>query len=167
MFIAFKIQNYLKNQINKEIKIKWPNDIYYRDDKLGGLLIQNHLLGKNIKYSIVGLGININQTHFEGLPNPTSLKLITNLKQDILKWIHGLSQEIDPNESNLQDERNINYIYNKALYGQGQKKKFRVKESDEVFGIIEGVNDKGQLMLKIGESVQCFNHGEITLVLEK
>jgi len=56
------------------VSIKWPNDIYYHDKKLGGLLIENGLVGENINYSIIGIGLNVNQTTFsQEIPNPTSL----------------------------------------------------------------------------------------------
>ena len=61
-----------------ETSIKWPNDIYWRDRKAGGILIENILQGKKWKFAIVGIGININQTLFPAsLPNPVSLKQIT------------------------------------------------------------------------------------------
>ena len=58
---------------NKDVKIKWPNDIYVGDKKIAGILLQNSLIGKKVNSTIVGTGININQTEFSGdVPNPTS-----------------------------------------------------------------------------------------------
>ena len=63
----------------KNVKIKWPNDIYIDDKKIAGILIENSLRGSEISNSIIGIGLNINQTFFSNkLPNPTSLKLETN-----------------------------------------------------------------------------------------
>lgn len=59
----------------KNVSIKWPNDIYVNDKKIAGILIENTLIGKQIETTIVGIGLNVNQTHFEGLPNPTSVLL--------------------------------------------------------------------------------------------
>lgn len=51
--------------------IKWPNDIYVGEKKLGGVLIENSLMGSGIDYSVIGFGINVNQTLFlSGAPNP-------------------------------------------------------------------------------------------------
>ena len=70
--------NFLSKYAGEETSIKWPNDIYWRDRKAGGVLIENILQGKDWKYSVVGIGININQTIFDpALPNPVSLKQIT------------------------------------------------------------------------------------------
>lgn len=59
-------------------RIKWPNDIYAGDEKICGILIENSLKGLEIDWSIIGIGLNVNQTTFpEDLPNPTSMKLCT------------------------------------------------------------------------------------------
>jgi BirA family biotin operon repressor/biotin-[acetyl-CoA-carboxylase] ligase len=59
-------------------RIKWPNDIYAGDEKICGILIENSLKGSDIDWSIIGIGLNVNQTAFpEDLPNPTSMKLCT------------------------------------------------------------------------------------------
>lgn len=59
-------------------RIKWPNDIYAGDEKICGILIENSLKGSEIDWSIIGIGLNVNQTAFpEDLPNPTSIKLCT------------------------------------------------------------------------------------------
>ena len=61
-----------------EITIKWPNDIYWKDKKICGILIENDLSGHHIRRSIAGIGININQEVFNSdAPNPVSLKQIT------------------------------------------------------------------------------------------
>jgi BirA family biotin operon repressor/biotin-[acetyl-CoA-carboxylase] ligase len=63
---------------NYGVKIKKPNDIWVEDKKIAGILIEHHIQGEKLTYSIAGVGININQTQFDGtLLNPTSLKLIT------------------------------------------------------------------------------------------
>ncbi len=75
-------------QYEKEIKVKWPNDIYYKDKKLCGILIENTLsisetAQTKIAYSIVGIGVNINQETFpKNLPNPISLMQIIGKKTD-------------------------------------------------------------------------------------
>ena len=59
-------------------RIKWPNDTYAGDEKICGILIENSLKGSEIDWSIIGIGLNVNQTAFpEDLPNPTSMKLCT------------------------------------------------------------------------------------------
>ncbi|MDR3047483.1 MAG: biotin--[acetyl-CoA-carboxylase] ligase [Bacteroidales bacterium] len=60
------------------VQIKWPNDIYVHHNKIAGILIEHHILGETLDYTIAGVGINLNQTQFpSSVPNPTSLKLET------------------------------------------------------------------------------------------
>ncbi len=67
-----------------DIHIKWPNDIYFRDQKICGILIENTLNGPAISQSIIGIGINVNQNHFESdAPNPVSMSQITGLQYDL------------------------------------------------------------------------------------
>jgi BirA family biotin operon repressor/biotin-[acetyl-CoA-carboxylase] ligase len=66
------------------ITIKWPNDIYYQDKKLVGILIENILSGRHIAYTIAGVGVNVNQTQWlSNAPNPVSMKQITGEEYDV------------------------------------------------------------------------------------
>src|ERR1035437_2026424 len=60
------------------ITVKWPNDIYWKDKKLAGILIENSLQGNKIKTVVIGIGLNVNQKEFRSnAPNPVSLLQIT------------------------------------------------------------------------------------------
>jgi len=68
----------LNPEMKSDFSIKWPNDIYWNDKKLGGILIENTLQGRIINATVVGIGLNINQDVFNSdAPNPVSLKQIT------------------------------------------------------------------------------------------
>lgn len=74
--VSLAIKDYLSKRID-DVSIKWPNDIYWKDKKIGGMLIENVLLGDTIKQSIIGVGLNINQIKFKSdAPNPVSLRQI-------------------------------------------------------------------------------------------
>jgi len=78
-----------------ETSIKWPNDIYWRDRKAGGILIENVLSGNNWKFAIIGIGFNINQTVFNAeLKNPVSLKQITGKNFDLIALGKQLHQQV-------------------------------------------------------------------------
>ena len=79
-----------------ELGIKWPNDIYWNDKKLAGILLENAIVGSEVKYSIAGIGLNVNQTVFvSNAPNPVSLKQITGKEYDIDELMERLMEEID------------------------------------------------------------------------
>lgn len=74
-----------------DISIKWPNDIYWKEKKICGMLIENDLMGRNINQSIAGIGININQEIFHSsAPNPVSLLQITGEEHDLFKTLKNI-----------------------------------------------------------------------------
>jgi BirA family biotin operon repressor/biotin-[acetyl-CoA-carboxylase] ligase len=78
MMVAVAVRQLLFSYVEEDIKIKWPNDIYWRDRKAAGILIENVWQGSEWKFAVVGIGININQTDFGTLnPKAVSLKQIT------------------------------------------------------------------------------------------
>ena len=78
-----------------EVTIKWPNDIYWKDKKLAGILIENAIVGGELRYAIAGIGLNVNQTEFRSdAPNPISLRQITGQEQDIDKLMQRLYNEV-------------------------------------------------------------------------
>lgn len=83
--VAISVVKVLRAQLHTdEIYIKWPNDIYYRDQKICGILIENSLSGTHIDRSIVGIGINVNQEKFtSNAPNPISMKQIAHRTFDL------------------------------------------------------------------------------------
>ena len=69
--------------VNRPVEIKWPNDIYVGDKKICGVLIENRLQGHMVKDTIIGVGLNVNQTEFKSdAPNPVSIKQLTGKDTD-------------------------------------------------------------------------------------
>lgn len=97
------------------ISIKWPNDIYWGDKKIAGILIENAILGNEVKYSIAGIGLNVNQTTFvSNAPNPVSLKLITGAETNIDALMQALMTQIETAEA--MSEEQVWTYYREHLY---------------------------------------------------
>lgn len=97
------------------ITIKWPNDIYYNDQKLVGILIENTLSGRQIAYTIAGVGINVNQTKWlSNAPNPVSMKQITGEEYDIEDLLNAFLEAIQRWETASTEQLREEYI--KHLY---------------------------------------------------
>lgn len=95
--------------------IKWPNDIYWGDKKIAGILIENAILGSEVAYSIAGIGLNVNQTIFvSNAPNPVSLKLISGKETDIDALMQALMAQIEAVEA--MDEAQVWAYYRDHLY---------------------------------------------------
>ncbi len=75
--LHYTVCEYLPKELRPRLTIKWANDLYFDDRKLAGILVENCLQGREIAYSIAGIGLNVNQTQWEGnAPNPVSLQMI-------------------------------------------------------------------------------------------
>lgn len=93
--IALGIRAFYDDYTNGDTRIKRPNDIYWRDRKAGGILIENLLRGTEWTWSVIGIGININQTTFSPeAPNPVSLKQITGREWEIRSLQEALSKAL-------------------------------------------------------------------------
>lgn len=147
--------------LNIEVQIKWPNDIYHYDKKLAGILIENGLMGEKLDYSIIGIGMNVNQTKFSPeLPNPVSLKMIAGKEFELEKLINDVCGFVETRYRQLKKGqwKEIKKDFEKALYGLGQRRMFEM--NDELLeGIISGLDDEGQLILTINGNPRAFSGG--------
>lgn len=94
--------------------IKWPNDIYWGDKKIAGILIENAIIGNELKYSIAGIGLNVNQTEWRSdAPNPVSLKQLTGKTYSIDEMMQGLYAEVQKVLHEDVWEEYKNHLYRK------------------------------------------------------
>lgn len=132
--------------------IKWPNDIFWGDRKAGGILIENIVKGEKWKYSVVGIGININQTLFpEGIRNPVSLKQITGKTFNVIDLAKELCGVLENRWKQFLSKSYNGLIaeYCNHLYKINQQATF--KKGNAVFNaIVTGVNKKGELLIHTG-----------------
>ena len=108
-------------------RIKWPNDIYIGSNKICGILIEHQLSGNNLTSSIIGFGMNINQTQFQGAPNPTSIALETGVQHNVDVILAQVLQEIQKWYQTLRDGNSgkIDRSYDKLLINKSDYEKNR------------------------------------------
>jgi BirA family transcriptional regulator, biotin operon repressor / biotin---[acetyl-CoA-carboxylase] ligase len=160
--IAVACYDFLHEYLTDNIFIKWPNDLYLRDRKAGGILIENILHGNNWQYAIAGIGININQEMFDKhLPNPVSLKQVTGKTYDIINMAKALCNCIEKRYCELLPGKNNDIItcYNQYLYKRNERVK--LKRGDTVFETtIKEVSPQGKL-IAVDEEERSFDFGEV------
>ncbi len=168
--VAVATHNFLDKYADKAIKIKWPNDLYWKDKKLGGILIENilrsHGAGRvSWDWAIIGIGININQTEFPAdLKNPVSLKQITGKEFDPVQLAKELCQSIDHYYKHLTKKGTNSYLdsYNHVLYKKN--KAVKLKKGNRIFKTtIKGVSQTGQLITQ-HVIEERFDFGEVEWV---
>jgi BirA family biotin operon repressor/biotin-[acetyl-CoA-carboxylase] ligase len=150
-----------------ETSIKWPNDLYWRDRKAGGMLIENVIRGGVWEYAIIGIGININQTIFDpSIPNPVSLKQITGKDFNAPMLARELCSCLENRLKQLQQVGFTSLLaeYNKVLYAGNSLRKF--KQGGIIFeGTVKSVNVEGELIIR-QEIERKYKFGELEWMME-
>jgi len=148
--VSLGVIDALEPLLGDKLKIKWPNDIYYDDNKLGGILIETHLQGDRIKDAIIGIGLNINQQQFDaGAGNAISVKQILQKDYDLRALLLEICGHIEGYYLKLKAGKFlfVRNAYLNRLYWLNQARDFR--SNGEVFnGTIIGVKDEGLLIVE-------------------
>jgi len=150
-----------------DLKIKWPNDIYSGNLKLGGILIENSIMSGSLKSSVIGIGLNVNQTVFQSnAPNPVSIRILTNQHYDCEKILTEVLSGINYYYAMLRngDEDKIDQEFISVLYRLNERHSFRAEK--EVFkGEIIGGNEIGQLIIrKEDDEILQFHFKEVEFI---
>jgi BirA family biotin operon repressor/biotin-[acetyl-CoA-carboxylase] ligase len=146
--VALAIKEVL-DTFGPSIFIKWPNDIYFMNRKLAGILIENEITGQTLSQSIAGTGININQEIFHSTaPNPISLKQITGNDTHLDELLEKLSASLENHYEHLRkgETETIARKYHEALYRKNEF--YPYEDKDGIFlARIEAVGNDGLLHL--------------------
>ena len=140
----------LKARDIPEVRIKWPNDILSGRHKICGILIENTLQGAYIRRSIIGVGLNVNQQTFEGLPRAASLRMVTGEEVDREPLLLELRKVILEELERLAQFGVGIYRrrYEGELYGMGETMRFRLPGGEAFRAEILGVGSRGKLQLR-------------------
>jgi BirA family biotin operon repressor/biotin-[acetyl-CoA-carboxylase] ligase len=163
--ISLGVLKFATHFLGNKVKIKWSNDIYWEDNKIGGILIETFLSGNNIKYAVVGIGININQDYFSNNINASSFSLITGKKFSLEHCRNILFEYIEFYYLKLKDGDmdEINEDYHNALYRLNIKDFYRA--NGEIFTAeLIGVTQQGLLRLVNHDTEQLFNFKEVEFI---
>ena len=166
LFTALTVLEVLKSYDIPDLKIKWPNDIMSGNKKIAGILIETTLFKNKIIDLIVGIGLNVNQTDFDGIKEATSMKIIKNksfnlhmISKQFIEKFSSFNDKI----SNLSKDKLIE-TFCSHLFGIREKKKFAIGEK-VVEGIILGITDNYMLNIELDKQVEHYDNGQIKLIL--
>ncbi|MCL6268018.1 biotin--[acetyl-CoA-carboxylase] ligase [Flagellimonas myxillae] len=133
------------------VKVKWPNDIMSGSDKICGILIENVIKGQSVQYSIIGIGLNVNQTVFQGLDKVASLKAILGKSIDLVELLEmilsRLKHHLDGIETKTADT--LFPIYESKLFRKDKPSTFTDGNGHMFMGFVRGVSRQGQLILEL------------------
>lgn len=166
MMVAAGCYDFFSKYAGDETAIKWPNDLYWRDRKAGGILIENLVRGNKWQGAVAGMGININQTVFPGtVKNPVSLKQITGKNHDTVALAKELCGCLEIRYRQLLDGQTalLHDFYNLHLYKKDSVVKLK-KDNRSFFCTIKEVSLTGELVVADGPQ-DHFRFGEVEWVL--
>ena len=155
------------NQHTVNVSIKWPNDIYVKNDKIAGILIESSIIGEEMENLIAGIGLNLNQKNFKSeAPNPVSLCMITGKEYNIRESLTCLASYLDKRYEQLVNGKRyeIDNEYLNNLYRYDQWCEY--SDSGRVFeGRIVSVNSLGHLEIEDHSGkIYDYDHKEVTFL---
>jgi BirA family biotin operon repressor/biotin-[acetyl-CoA-carboxylase] ligase len=164
MAISVALSRALSTVIHGDIKVKWPNDLYYKNQKVGGILIENIISGKSFKACIVGVGINVNQKDFHPNLREKAISICEILQQDVnlIMLLAEICSQIESGYLMLRTNRykNLKLHYLQSLYKLNETLIY--KHGEEVKqGVIIDVTNQGLLVVQIAEKAHHYNFKEI------
>ncbi len=153
------------NHYKRGFEIKWPNDILYNKKKVCGVLIENTVSKAKVEQSIIGVGLNVNQTEFLDFPNAIALKTILSKEILLEPLFEKLLKAIEVEYLKLKTNANAAQArYEKLLYGIDSKILVRIGSEEREIEIT-GVNTHGQLLAKVAGVENAFNFKELEFLL--
>lgn len=165
--VAVSIVEALREYQIPDLAIKWPNDILAGNKKIGGILIENSIKNHGEIFSIVGIGLNVNQKEFDALPKAGSLFTVTTKEFDKEAIMITILERLKQNMSVLLggDFKTFWEVYDKLLYKKGVPMPFEDKTGNRFMGIIQRVTDFGKLEILLeNDQLQQFDIKEIQLL---
>jgi len=166
MLVSLALIDVLEELKVPKLKVKWPNDLYSSNKKIAGVLIETTMSGTKLSSAVIGIGLNLNQKEFEGLPHASSVlnltgKLIdrSHVVQLIIKKLASRFKMIPVGFQQIKAE------YESHLYRKDKVSLFKGEQIGTINGIIKGINEKGQLLIDIDQQgVLKFNLKEVELL---
>lgn len=158
---SLAVHDFLVERGLEPVSIKWPNDILVHEKKICGILIENQLQGSGFICSVVGIGLNINQTQFS-TRSPTSVKLITSSETNLQEALEAVLGYLEARYLQLRQNQlsMLKALYLRRLYWLNEKRSFSTTHC--VFeGQITSVDEMGRLVVETPDGTKLFEPKEI------
>ena len=164
---SISVYETLKKYNLLDLTIKWPNDIMAADKKIAGILIENNIRRNRIKYSVIGIGININQSEFKNLPNATSVFIETRKLNSVEIVAQELQKTLKKNFDEFKNnERDILNTYNRLLYRKNEISNFSSNDTCNFQGEIIRVDINGEITIrKLNQQLSKYSESKIKLII--
>lgn len=167
MAVSLAVYEALNSLGIKRIKVKWPNDILSENKKIAGILIENVIKLNVITGSVIGIGLNVNQTDFTDLPSASSLLLLSGQVKDLDEVLTMVLKQIDIHFNYLKNKqfKTLKARYESLLFRINKPSTFRNAEGVLFFGYIVGISEFGNLLIRVENNlIKSFDFKEVVLM---
>ncbi len=166
--VSLAVMDALNSFAIPNLCIKWPNDIMSGNRKIGGILIENSLMGPKIQSAIIGVGLNVNQTEFVDLPNASSMKRCSGRNFEVNKVLEAVLRNLQKGFKTCEKEGPSAQwaLYEAHLFGKDRENMFLIDGDQRVLGKIRGVSAEGKLQITLANgALRSFGLKEIKMLL--
>ncbi|GAB4161892.1 MAG: biotin--[acetyl-CoA-carboxylase] ligase [Winogradskyella sp.] len=167
MVVAIAICRALDKLKIPKLSVKWPNDILSANKKICGTLIENIIKQNQLKGSVIGFGLNVNQKKFENLPKASSMSLLTGVVYSKDEILSAILTELQTCFKLLETKSytEIKSKYETLLFRKDKPSTFKKDNDDTFLGIIKGVTETGKLKIWTEDDIiKTFDLKEVTLL---
>ncbi len=167
MCVSLAVSSILKDLGLPKIQIKWPNDILSGTSKICGILIENNIQGMLIKTSVIGIGLNVNQTTFSKTQKATSIKILLHKEMELEFVLDKILNQLKSYLANLNSLQYADILneYLGQLFKKDVAATFQEPNHELFTGIIEGVSNDGKLQVRLNDNlVKHYGLKEIKLL---
>ncbi|MGM5470580.1 biotin--[acetyl-CoA-carboxylase] ligase [Flavobacteriaceae bacterium LMO-SS05] len=165
--VSLSILKALQSFNIKKLKVKWPNDILSENKKIGGILIENVIKQAKINATIIGFGVNINQTEFDHLPQASSMRLISGRNYELDEILQAILTKLEYYFKILEQGQfeTLKKTYENHVFRKDKPSTFRDAKGHLFSGYIKGVSNSGNLQVGLEDDIiKEFDLKAITLL---
>lgn len=167
IIVALSVVEALKTISNLNFVIKWPNDILAENKKIGGILIENTFKNSSEVQSIIGIGLNVNQSQFENLPQASSLYLLENKLFDKDALLISIVNHLESNvrQVSILGETHFWNAYHQILFKKNVVSTFELGSGNRFVGKIQEVTREGKLAVLLeDDTIRFFDVKEVKML---
>jgi len=165
--VSLAVYEVLKDINIPDLRVKWPNDIMSGAEKICGILIENTLKGKLIQNSIIGIGLNVNQTSFKNLDKVASLRSLTGRFFDLDELLEKILSRLKFHLDHIETKTVPQWLpaYERLLFRKDKPSAFKDSKNKVFMGFIRRVDPSGKLVLELEDKIiKEFDLKEVTLL---
>ncbi len=160
--VATSITKVLSNYIDKTLFIKWVNDIYLNDLKICGILTESKIENNQLKYLIIGIGLNLEHQVFPEDVNASSIYDEAGIQLNKEELIGKIVNQVMNDLKDINDLNHISY-FKKHMYLLEESVELLLQNRKHI-GIVKGINDNFELLVEVNKNLITVSSGEILKV---